>query len=145
MVTRNYKEQFTNLAMKSLNNKIKIITFLLSVFSSFSYGQTFEWFSSVEKVNETAFYNIYLNPDITSKLRYELPDIRLFDEKNSEVPFILRLDRTNNYSSKLKKLEIIKDKYKLRKGLRQLIIINRKKEIISSFMNILIKKRTKDF
>ncbi len=96
-------------------------------------AQSFKWYSSIEKVHETAFYNVYLNPAVTSKLRYELPDIRLFDEKNNENPFILRLDRTYNYAKKIKKLEIIKNKYNFRKGLRQVIVENKWKDEITNF------------
>jgi len=110
-----------------------IILLLFSTFGSLVSAQSFKWYSSVEKVSSTDFYNIYLNPDITSKLQYELGDIRLFDDQNTEIPFILRLDRQNSYSKKLKKLEIIKDKYKIKQGFREVNVQNIHKDIITNF------------
>lgn len=121
--------------------KLAYIYFLIS-FSLISIpqnvvAQLFKWNSSVERVEKTAFYNVYLNPEITSKLRYELPDIRLFDEKNNEVPFILRLDREYKYAKKVNKLTIIKNKYILRKGFRKTMVENKWKEKITNFRLIL--------
>jgi len=103
------------------------------------FAQEFRWHATIERVDTSGFYNIYLNPDVTSKLRYELPDIRLYDAQNNEVPYILRLDRKHNYSTKLSKLPIVKNKYHARKGMREILVENKRKEEISNFILTLEK------
>ncbi len=114
--------------------KKNILFFILIILIQNTFSQEFNWRATVEKIDSSGFYNIYLNPDVTSRLRYELPDIRLFDNHNTEIPYILRLDRKHNYSKKLKKLDIIKNKYFIRKGLRQILVENKRKEEISNLI-----------
>ncbi len=119
--------------------RINYFIFVFLFFSQIILAQELRWHASIEKVDTSGFYNIYLNPDVTSKLRYELPDIRLYDSENNEVPYILRLDRKHNYSTKLRKLAIIKNKYHVRKGMREILLENKRKEEISNFILTLEK------
>ncbi|MBO9702765.1 MAG: hypothetical protein J7604_21310 [Sporocytophaga sp.] len=54
-----------------------------------SYGQAFKKKASLSKVNESRFYKILLTPEIVTHLNDDLSDIRIYDNTQKEIPYIL--------------------------------------------------------
>src|SRR5687768_3897320 len=55
-----------------------------------SEAQVFSWKSELDTVPESGFYRIPLSIDWLVHLKDGLPDIRIKDEKNRVVPFIIK-------------------------------------------------------
>src|SRR5688572_5596808 len=66
-----------------------IISFLLLYTFLVSYGQDFNYKIPFRSGGENRFYKIELLPEILSKARADLGDIRSYDEKKREVPYLL--------------------------------------------------------
>ena len=52
-------------------------------------AQDFEYKSAINQVNAGGFYKIQLVPEITSKMKSDWSDIRIYDAEKKEVPYIL--------------------------------------------------------
>jgi hypothetical protein len=64
----------------------------LICFSSASFAQTFVAETQLPKVESDGFYNIALTPETSAYLNHAFTNLRIFDEKNREVPYLLRVD-----------------------------------------------------
>ncbi len=73
----------------------KIIFFIL--LTHFSAAQNFHYSSSLPVVDSSGFYKIKLLPEIKSKMKQEMPDLRLFDNENKETPYIIKSEAQINY------------------------------------------------
>src|ERR1044071_6001370 len=85
--------------MKSENNpalakRTQAAKFLFAIcLVPFSLGaQIFHWESPVEAVNKDGYYRILLQPDVTSKLSMNFPDVRIYDQDNIETPYLIYKD-----------------------------------------------------
>lgn len=74
---------------------MRLILFLVfNLICLFARGQEFSFESSLEKVDSTGFYKISLRPSLISNLNKNKTDLRLYDQNNIEVPFILEIKRS---------------------------------------------------
>lgn len=110
----------------------KIISlFLLSFFICHLYGQSV-WQADVQTVDKKGYYNIELSQEIIAKSAVsDLSDLRIFDNKNNEIPYFLRsvspvqeVSRFENYELKE---NIAKD------SLNIIVVDNSKQEDIDRF------------
>lgn len=72
--------------------KIILLTSYFCLTSVYVNAQKYKWQAGVDTVSHKGFYNILLSPAITGNLKNDLCDIRLFDEKNVEIPYLHRFE-----------------------------------------------------
>ncbi len=69
---------------------IILVIFILSNYGGFA--QEFKWQTTLPKVEKNGFYSIILSPDITSRLRSDMADIRLYHHQ-SEIPYLFQQEK----------------------------------------------------
>lgn len=65
----------------------KLFVLLLSM-NGCLFAQNFKWQTPIDSVPEKGFYSVFLSPEITCHLNSNYSDIRIFDEKNTEIPYL---------------------------------------------------------
>ena len=114
-------------------------TFLICIFIQFSalnslFSQDFNWKAKIESVTTEGYYKIYLSPDITSQLCHSFPDIRIVDENNEEIQYILKKQKTV-YDKGLKfDLKILKNRHKKFKHYTEVEVHNKEKIIVTNLI-----------
>lgn len=66
-----------------------IVVFICSLVNMV-YAQKFEVKAAVEPVGISKFYKIPVRPDLTAHIKADLSDLRITDQNNKQVPFIIR-------------------------------------------------------
>lgn len=69
--------------------KILLYTTLFFLIAGHSFGQIFKKKAALEKINESGFYKIAITPEIVTHLNDDLSDIRIYDNTQNEIPYIL--------------------------------------------------------
>ncbi len=82
---------------RSLLYKLLLTVMLLPALLFCRAQSGFVYQTALDNVKEPGFYKIVLKPQVVAKCRKELHDIRIFDDKGKQVPYLLRTDY-NNYS-----------------------------------------------
>jgi hypothetical protein len=126
---------------RKFNMLRSLICFLAAVlFGGTSFGQGFKWLAKVDTAGAEQYYRIILNSQITSRLRPDYGDIRIYNNAGNEVPYLLKTAQPVNLSNEFKNYEIIERSYK--KGCcTYLVVRNVKKEKID---NIILKIKNAD-
>ncbi|RRB01111.1 hypothetical protein [Larkinella rosea] len=70
-------------------------TILLVVAAFIGRAQSFGFRAEIPAVQKTGYYRILLPPAVVGQLKADRSDIRLFDEKKQEIPYILNRDQPN--------------------------------------------------
>lgn len=93
--------------MKAKVNPIKFI--VLFVFSSLlSWSQTHR--SKINIPPKSGYYKIELNPELIACSKYDLSDMRVWDEKNKQVPYLIEYSKPlQNYISQKTNFKVIKN------------------------------------
>ena len=123
--------------MKNLNKIISIFTIII-LFQFNSLSQDFAWQADINPILENSFYKINLNPEIISKMENGLNDIRIYDNDNSEIPYIFEKENLINRNDYFIEYKIIsKEHQNYWPYHSRLIIHNPKKNAITSFYLII--------
>lgn len=56
-------------------------------------GQVYNTTASLDRVTQSGYYRIPINPELTAQAREDLADIRIEDGNRNQVPYILRMSR----------------------------------------------------
>ncbi len=121
--------------------KYKIqFTLILIIIVNISFSQEFNWQVELPIVDSSGYYNIFLRPEITSKLNKKFSDVRIFDKKKHEVPYIRQADEDELKSATSKKIKIMQNEHKLAKKYTMALIHNPKKDEFENL--VLIIKQT---
>jgi hypothetical protein len=56
-------------------------------------AQYFRWKSPVEKSDTSGYVRVLLQPEVTGEMRNDYPDVRLYDESDMEIPYIIGKDQ----------------------------------------------------
>jgi len=118
---------------------MKLITLIVIgciAFSTSVFSQDFNWKSKIDDVKKSGFHNILLSPSVNGKLNYEFSDIRIYDNENNEIPYLLRTEVPVVYKQLFKEYQIVSKKSL--KGSTQVIIKNQLKSKVNN-VNIVIK------
>jgi len=119
-----------------MKKNIFFTIFLVNIFFN-CYSQLFEWEAQVNEVDSSNYYDIFIRPEITSKLNYKFSDIRIFDENDAEIPFLRRSEINKDKSSFLEKFQIIENQHKISKKYTSVIISNSQKKVIDNMLMVL--------
>lgn len=102
-------------AMKKLFS-ISSCRFLAAVFlllPGISNAQIFRYETPVEKVAQDSFYRILLSPEVTSHLKSDFSDARLYDEDSLETPYLIYKDEAHQGVDRFVTYQIV-DKHLVR-------------------------------
>ena len=110
----------------------KAIISLLIISTFVSYGQTFNYQADISKHKTDGFCKILLSQEVTSKLKNNFTDIRIYNSENIEIPYILRTENSINEKEFFEEYKIIEKKHFKRKGYTRIIIHNPKKNKIKN-------------
>ncbi len=121
---------YINLKINKMKKILWGLTFVMLALQS--PAQTFQWEVKLNKPDTTGFHKIFLQPEITSKLNPNYSDIRIFDQKNNEIPYIKRMDKKVEQKSKRYPFKIIENKHRKRKGYTQVVIQNTKQHTVTN-------------
>ena len=121
------------------HKKMKYIKYFLLFISVFifkinGFSQTFGWQAKLGSVQDAGYYKIFLNSDVTSHLHHAFPDIRLYDNKNNEIQYILNQKKVIYDKGKRTELKILKNKYRKFKHFTEVIIENTENIEISNLI-----------
>ncbi len=119
--------------------KAIISIFILSTF--ISYGQEFEYQADINKISKNGFCKILLSQEVTSKLKNDFTDVRIYNSENVEVPYILRAENSINEKELFFEYKIIEKKHFKRKGYTRIVIHNPTKNKID---NIVLRIKNAD-
>lgn len=84
-----------------------LILLFLSAIPLLSQGQSFQFKANVAPVQQGGFYRISLSPEVLGQLDANLTDIRMYDERRQEVPYLLKHEQPVQYKTLFKEYEII--------------------------------------
>lgn len=74
--------------MKKLHSII--CAFALTVSAN---AQHFRWKAPVQPADSSGYVRILLQPDVTGEMRVGYPDLRIHDESNKEIPYVIARDK----------------------------------------------------
>ena len=117
--------------MKSLS----VLT--LVFFSTASFAQTFVAETHLPKVEKDGFYNIALNPETSAYLNHAFTNMRIFDDKNKEVPYLLRVDVPNTVTEVFRDYVIAEKKQT--KNCCTSLVLHNPEQRLSNNMQLLVK------
>ncbi len=110
--------------MKLTTSKYPLFFLILIFIAVPGFSQNFDWQANVQSVENAGYYKIFLNSDVTSHLHHAFPDIRLYDDKNHEIQFILKQKKTFFDKGKRTELKMLKNKYRKYKHFTEIIVEN---------------------
>jgi len=87
-----------------------IFLFALVVISGICRGQTFVGEAALPLVEKDGFYDISLTPEISQYLNGGFTNVRILDDKNREVPYLLRVEVPHRLTQIFRDYTIIEKK-----------------------------------
>ncbi len=117
---------------------MKIITFSLSILFVFNVAignaNDFKWKTLIDSVLDNGFHKIILSPDVLSGTETDCSDLRIYDSKHNEVPYILRIENRETESLFFKVYKILENNYLSKKAITRIVVHNQNKAIIASLV-----------
>lgn len=97
-------------------------------------GHDFKGKASLDSVAHTGYYKISLSPDVVSYLKEDYADIRIFDSKAKEIPYILQAEAPFQNQTELTLYPILENKYIPTKAITRIVVHNPSRSAISRFI-----------
>ena len=108
------------------------------------FSQSYQWQTSVQKNDSTAFYKIDLDPSVVAKLNNRFSDIRIKDAKGKDVPYFIEKEPFSMTKRAFKEYDVVQ-KIKWRNGATVLVVENTNKDTINNIQlqikNFDVRKR----
>lgn len=101
-------------------------------------AQDFQYKTDIEEVPEKAFYEIALAPVVIAKLNPKRSDIRIFDDNNTEIPYLRYRETPSTITNLFREYEIIDKEHRTDWGYTRLVIHNPAKTTIDN-ISLIIK------
>jgi hypothetical protein len=125
----------------------KILFILLSTMTLSLSGQNFSYRAMVDSVGESGYHRILLSPEITSKLNAQFFDIRLYDSKKTEIPYVLHKEQRRNEQDLFVEYPVLEKRHFRNPDYSRLVIHNPDKNKINNIVlrikNADVRKRLK--
>lgn len=83
---------------------------ILSLLCTTSYAQKFKGEASIPAVERDGFYRVFLSPSLSTHLNRDLSNLRIYDQQNKEVPYLLQQESPVRYTQAFKEYEIVEKK-----------------------------------
>lgn len=109
--------------------------------SLLGFPQDFHYQSAVNPVEKKAYYKILISPELTSKIKSDFSDLRIFDEQNLEVPYIYSREQSVSEKDLFKAYEIVSLEHIRNRHYTRIIIRNAERTEIN---NLVLKVKNAD-
>lgn len=119
-----------------MKNKI-ILTIAIILIANFGFSQEFSFKVDLPEVDSNAYYRIFLRPEITSKLNKKFSDVRIYDSKQNEVPYIRQTKEDKFKTAKIKNLRVMQNEHKIAKKYTMALLHNPDKYEFNNFVLII--------
>ena len=117
---------------------MRSVSFLTLIFlSSVSFAQTFVAETQLPKVESDGFYNIALTPETSAYLNNGFTNIRIFDEQNREVPYMLQVDVPHTVTEVFREYSILEKRQK--KNCCTDIVLHNPDQRLSNNLRLVVK------
>lgn len=93
--------------MMQINKWFYIVCCCFLVYTSKAQSHQFK--APLQGVSKSGFYKITITPVLASYLNHDYSDLRIVDEKNQPVPFVIKDDIPAFNTAEIKKLSIVKN------------------------------------
>jgi hypothetical protein len=117
--------------MKSI---LSIIFIVLSI--SNLKADDFKFCSKVDSVTQSGYYKIALSPEVVSAAKSDYSDIRIFDSKHHEIPYILTQEQPVTEHTGFKEYKLLTNNYIPKLSITRVVVSNETKTILSSLVLI---------
>lgn len=108
------------------------LAIFLCLFGFSTVAQNYNWSASLDSVTQDGFYKLILKPGITGRmLTRDYADLRLYDQDNKEVPYVLQ-EQWNNDKKWFQEYTVLSKENNTGR-FTKLIIHNPKKNSINNF------------
>ena len=125
----------------------KLPFIILTLLSWSLFGQNFGYKVNVDSVSESGYSKILLSPEITSKMNAQFFDIRLYDAKKNEVPYLFHQEQRTKEQDLFVEYKIIEKQHFQNRFYTRLVIHNPNKTKINNIVlrikNADVRKRLK--
>ncbi|MEA2041521.1 MAG: hypothetical protein U9N85_03075 [Bacteroidota bacterium] len=109
------------------------ITLLLLLTVGSNFAQDYHYQADIPVVSNSGFYKIFLSPEVTSKLQYNFPDIRLWNSSSEEIPFVFEVEKKMKNKDSVVFLTVLKNKHKALKSHTEVLIENDSLKTMANF------------
>jgi hypothetical protein len=92
--------------------------------------------AQLDSIEKKGFYKILLTPEIISVLQSDYRDIRLYDSKNNEIPYLFSEERPVTVKSYFKEMEILENTPIFKPKVSRIVIHNIGKKVLSELFII---------
>lgn len=93
----------------------------------------FKFKSKIDSVSKPGFCKIVLSPEIISELNTDYSDIRIYDSKHNEVPYIFSSEQQTTERKGFREYELLENNYLPSQKITRVIVRNPKKKVLSGF------------
>lgn len=114
-----------------------LLFFVLIVACHVCMGQTFVAEAELPAVDKDGFYNISLSPETSQYLNEAFTNIRILDDKNKEVPYLMRVESPHNVTEVFRDYSIIEKKQT--KNRFTTIVLHNPDQRLSNNMHLVVK------
>lgn len=104
--------------------------------SNLAKSQDFLYHAELPSVDTSGYYYVFLSPEVTSKLNYKFSDLRIYDKKNKEVPYVRLLGDEIYKTAKSQEVKILQNEHKRIKKYTYLLIHNSNLQLINNLVAI---------
>lgn len=117
---------------------MRLFLILLLVLTNFiCSAQSFVAEAELSTVTSDGFYNIKLTPETSKYFNRGFTNIRLYDEKNKEVPYLLRTETPHNLTEFFREYSIIEKKQ--RKNCCTELVLHNPDQRLSNNLQLVVK------
>jgi hypothetical protein len=117
---------------------MRSLSILTAIFcSSVCFSQTFVAETKLPEVQSDGFYNIALAPETSAYLNPSFTNMRIFDEKNREVPYLLRVNVPHTVTKVFRDYAIA-EKKQSKNCCTSVVLHNREQRLLNN-MHLVVK------
>lgn len=105
-------------------NKLHLIIITLLLVPISLISQNFLYQASLPTVDSSAYYHIFLPPAVTANLNHKFSDLRIYDQNQTETPYIRLLEDEIYKTARSTELKLLQNDYKRTKKYTNVLIQN---------------------
>lgn len=112
------------------------IAVLLCIILSISKlkADDFKFSAKVDSVTQAGYYKIALSPDVVSASKSDYSDIRIYDSKHNEIPYVLTQEQPVTERTGFKEYKLLTNSYIPKLSITRVVVSNKTKNIISNLV-----------
>jgi len=111
-----------------------IVYLLISLTTPLLFGQKYQYNASLSEIKQSGFCRISLPPEVTSKLNADFGDIRIYDENDIEIPYLLETEKPIQEKELFVEYDIIEKEHFKKEKYTRLVIHNPSKNKIDNMV-----------